>query len=207
MKTLKVLISLTLLFVGIIFGQEKTSEIKLSLSGFVKTDLMFDSRQTVNAREGHFLLFPAPENFDVNGKDIKKFPKLKGFVKRFIQYQPQPERVSMNNEIYERTALYSLILFPEDIGIVNIDPITVRLQYISVDSSNDPFGGMGFGLSPRSIKVKTVSSPKVEVEVLALPTQNVPPSFTGLVGKHDFKLSINKTKFLVNEAIEAKLTD
>ena len=30
----------------------------ISFSGYVKTDLFFDSRQTVGLREGHFLLFP-----------------------------------------------------------------------------------------------------------------------------------------------------
>jgi len=42
----------------------------ISFKGFVKTDLMFDSRQTVTAREGHFLLYPAPIVEDVNGEDI-----------------------------------------------------------------------------------------------------------------------------------------
>ncbi|MBE0638289.1 MAG: hypothetical protein IH598_07205 [Bacteroidales bacterium] len=42
----------------------------IDFSGFVKTDLMWDSRQTVSIREGHFLLFPANEVLDPNGKDI-----------------------------------------------------------------------------------------------------------------------------------------
>jgi hypothetical protein len=36
----------------------------------VKNDFFFDSRQTVAAREGHFLLWPAAENTDLNGDDI-----------------------------------------------------------------------------------------------------------------------------------------
>lgn len=45
----------------------------ISLSGFVKTDIFYDSRQTVSIREGHFLLFPKgpladPEGGDVNGR-------------------------------------------------------------------------------------------------------------------------------------------
>ena len=49
-------------------GEEPTWGIKFS--GFVNTDYFFDSRQTVNAREGHFLLWPAAENFDPNNEDI-----------------------------------------------------------------------------------------------------------------------------------------
>src|SRR5210317_363244 len=42
----------------------------IQFSGFVKTDMFWDSRQTVDAREGHFLLYPANERLDENGDDI-----------------------------------------------------------------------------------------------------------------------------------------
>ncbi|HKK67976.1 MAG TPA: hypothetical protein VJ946_07175, partial [Bacteroidales bacterium] len=42
----------------------------LSWSGFVKNDFFFDSRQTVAAREGHFLLYPMPVSEDLDGNDI-----------------------------------------------------------------------------------------------------------------------------------------
>ncbi len=42
----------------------------ITFSGYVKTDLFFDSRQTVGLREGHFLLFPENEKPDAEGNDI-----------------------------------------------------------------------------------------------------------------------------------------
>ncbi|MEE4256332.1 MAG: hypothetical protein V2I47_04780 [Bacteroidales bacterium] len=42
----------------------------IRFSGFVKTDIFWDSRQTVAAREGHFLLYPANEKLDAEGNDI-----------------------------------------------------------------------------------------------------------------------------------------
>ena len=42
----------------------------ISFSGFLKTDLIYDSRQTVNLREGHYLLFPRGESLDKDGRDI-----------------------------------------------------------------------------------------------------------------------------------------
>ncbi|MGM0626440.1 MAG: hypothetical protein ACQES0_11205, partial [Bacteroidota bacterium] len=50
-------------------AQDDNSENKkfgISWSGFVKNDFFFDSRQTVAAREGHFLLYPMPVNEDVD---------------------------------------------------------------------------------------------------------------------------------------------
>ena len=42
----------------------------LSLSGFVKTDIFYDSRQTVSIREGHYLLFPKGPLADAEGGDL-----------------------------------------------------------------------------------------------------------------------------------------
>lgn len=42
----------------------------VKVSGFIKTDIILDSRQTIGAREGHFLLYPANVNLDVNGNDL-----------------------------------------------------------------------------------------------------------------------------------------
>lgn len=42
----------------------------ITFNGFVKTDVIWDSRQTVAIREGHFLLYPANEQLDKNGDDI-----------------------------------------------------------------------------------------------------------------------------------------
>jgi hypothetical protein len=53
-------------------AQQEKSDFGISLSGFVKTDISFDSRQTVSLREGHFLLYPANESFDKNNADINK---------------------------------------------------------------------------------------------------------------------------------------
>lgn len=43
-------------------------------SGYVNFTGIFDSRQTVAAREGHFFLYPKPELLDANGKDLNAVP-------------------------------------------------------------------------------------------------------------------------------------
>jgi hypothetical protein len=50
--------------------EKKAPLFGISFSGFVKTDIFFDSRQTVSARDGHFLLFPENEKPDAEGSDI-----------------------------------------------------------------------------------------------------------------------------------------
>jgi len=51
------------------FAQEKQS-FGISFSGYVKSEMLFDSRQNSSLREGHFLLFPLNEVLDVNKNDV-----------------------------------------------------------------------------------------------------------------------------------------
>ncbi len=51
-------------------GEVKKPTFGIKLKGFVKTDFFIDSRQIVSARQGHFLLYPANEKLDADGKDI-----------------------------------------------------------------------------------------------------------------------------------------
>lgn len=70
--------SLFLLFVIILpalaFAQEGDKKFGIKFHGFVKTDMIYDSRQSIAVREGHFHLFPKPEVLDVNGNDINAAP-------------------------------------------------------------------------------------------------------------------------------------
>lgn len=61
------------LVVTTLFAQddgEKKPLFGINFSGFVKTDVFFDSRQVVTSREGHFLLYPENVKPDAEGNDI-----------------------------------------------------------------------------------------------------------------------------------------
>jgi hypothetical protein len=137
----------------------------------------------------------------VNTTDIKRFPKLSKFLKRYHQEKMRAERVQYNGEIYTRRIIYTAQLFAEKAGNYKVDPITLNVQFTQRSSRYNNLG-FGFGKS----RSKSVTSKPVLIEVKALPIENVPPHFTGLVGAHDFKLQLNKNKFVVNEPIEMKLT-
>ncbi|MBI9065315.1 MAG: hypothetical protein JEZ14_25245, partial [Marinilabiliaceae bacterium] len=53
-----------------LLGQDEEKKFGVKFSGFIKNDMFFDSRQTVTARDGHFLLWPAAEKLDPDGNDI-----------------------------------------------------------------------------------------------------------------------------------------
>lgn len=70
-KQLSVLLILLLGLTYYSYGQatDATPAFGVKWTGFVKTDYMFDTRQTTNSREGHFMILPAPEKL-VNGEDV-----------------------------------------------------------------------------------------------------------------------------------------
>ncbi len=60
----------------VVVAQNKETTFGIGFSGFVKTDVMLDSRQTVTSRENHFLFYPAAEQLDATGEDINKQTSL-----------------------------------------------------------------------------------------------------------------------------------
>jgi hypothetical protein len=65
---LLLILSATPFLVG---AQEKeNNDLTIKLGGFIKNDFFYDTRQTVAAREGHFLLWPAKPSLDRENQDI-----------------------------------------------------------------------------------------------------------------------------------------
>jgi len=136
----------------------------------------------------------------IAANDIKEFPKLNKFIKRFQKVNSPAENVQKNGEVYRRILAYSARVYPEKPGQASIDPMTISIQMVEED-----YSGNSFGFPSQRVKTKDFSSPRVEISVQALPTENVPKSFTGLVGEHEFKIVQNNNKYVVNEPVELRL--
>lgn len=74
--------SLFLLLISILpaKAQENKSLYKLSVTGFVRADAIFDSRQVVEAREGFLLFYPKKPLFDPNGEDVNAQPTFNQYA-------------------------------------------------------------------------------------------------------------------------------
>jgi hypothetical protein len=65
------LISILMLNVtSYIIAQEEGQKPEIKFTGYVKTDMFYDTRQNIAVREGHFLLFPENIKKDPDGKDL-----------------------------------------------------------------------------------------------------------------------------------------
>ena len=159
-------------------------------------------KKTIFLGEGIVVRYFLYSKVQVSNLDIKKYPKLNNFLKRFLQEPDRAERVSVDGQLYIRTQIYGAKIFPEKIGELKVDPIHVSATVLT-SRGGDPFGTFGFG---RESRVKAVSSESIKVEVQPLPEDSKDGNFTGLVGKHDFDLQINSSRLIVNEPLEVKLT-
>jgi len=191
----------------------RIKDIKVEINGAVKKlpDLTFNvlrerekprelfyeaipSKTKVYLGEGFDIAYYAFSKYDSVQHEATDYPKLLHFIKRFHDVKGQREIVNLGGETYSRLLLYHARLYPQKIGKLTIDSYRAVARFQTM---------MGFGQI--SVRERNMYSPPVQIEVLPLPTANVPKDFTGLVGEHDFKLAINKEKFLANEVIEAKL--
>lgn len=160
-----------------------------------KGKLYLGEGATVN----YYLYFRVP----VLGTEIRDFPKLNNFIKRFHMPPEQVETIEEGGVVYRRKLVYSARVYPEKIGMLEIDPLKIRLQYSTKSNSSSPFSGFGF--SSRKSQVRNAQSEPVKIEVLSLPLEGMPKNFTGLVEEHDFNLNMRRERYLVNEPIEVKL--
>lgn len=161
--------------------------------------LAVPSKTQVYENEAILVRYYLMSQVDIAAFDIKEFPKLNNFVKRYLQEQGVRERVAYEGKQFVRQLLYSLVLFPEKAKALKLDPMRVNVSY-DQDGNRDPFG---FGRG--RIITKTISSKSIDIEVLNIPSDKLPTGYTGLVGKHKFTMTMSKSKVLVNEPIEIKL--
>lgn len=70
------LIAIVLLLPIFLKAQDDGKKFGIKFHGFVKTDIFYDSRQSVAVREGHFYLYPKPEVLDKDGNDINANPNF-----------------------------------------------------------------------------------------------------------------------------------
>lgn len=169
---------------------------------FLKAEI---DKNQVYKGEGFELHYVLYFKTDIRDLEIKKFPAINKFLKRFELSKEDVKVVNFQGEMFKSLLIYKAKLFPEEVGDLSIDPLEISFAYPEYRRQQRDIFGMSMMFSGAAFKTKVLRSNKVEVNVLPLPTDNVPSNFSGLVGDHDFVLNIPKSKILVNDVIEGRL--
>ncbi|MBI4548876.1 MAG: protein BatD [Ignavibacteriae bacterium] len=142
---------------------------------------------------------------------MSKLPALTGFWSEDLEV---PKQIQLTNEIvngkqYRVGVLRKVALFPQRSGTLQLDPMEVtcvvqmRLRRRGNDwfdqFFNDPFFG-----NVKNVEYKVQSDP-VTISVVPLPTNNIPQSFSGVVGKFSLEAWLDKRQTTVNEPVTLKV--
>jgi len=110
------------------------------------------------------------------------------------------ESGEFQGEPYRYVILRKTILYPQKTGELEIEPLTLSVSVDVPSDRRDIFGGRLFTTID-----KTVAAGKRTINVKALPQANKPGSFTGAVGKFDFKVTADRSSLAATESLNVKV--
>ncbi|MCG2459356.1 BatD family protein [Flavobacteriaceae bacterium F89] len=105
-----------------------------------------------------------------------------------------------NGKPYRSVVLKRVVLYPQKIGKLEIEPLSLEVTVDVPTNRRDFFGGRIMSQTN-----KTVSAGNRTLDVKPLPTEGKPANFTGAVGKFDFSVTASKTQLNASESLQAKV--
>lgn len=115
----------------------------------------------------------------------------------------QHSRVQLGNSVYRMIPL-NITVTPVRSDSLTVGPIAAKL-IIEVPNPNrrrDAFDSFFFRNEQREV---TLAADAGTINVLSLPTENVPPGFSGAIGKYELNLSASPTNVAAGDPITLKI--
>ena len=150
-----------------------------------------------------YKIYTRESNLQLNNA---KLPDFKGFHSQEIEMTTNarwtPEHYQGRN--YYTTVYRQFVLFPQQSGKLYIDPAQFQMTVGKPVQSDDPFDAFFNGGSNVIEIKKSISTPKIAINVNPLPAGK-PADFSGGVGEFNISASINNKELKTNDAITIKL--
>ncbi|MCX6151885.1 MAG: BatD family protein [Ignavibacteriales bacterium] len=171
----------------------------------------FADRQKVYKGEQVTVTYKLYTRLDISSPQISKLPQYQGFWAEEIE---SPNRIFFTTEVvngkqYRVATLKKAALFPTQTGQLSVTPFELTIPVVIPKQRrrgdifdeffNDPFFNQG-----QTVDYKATSN-TLRVDVLPLPSSNIPASFHGAVGDFSFKASVDKNNVKMNEPFTLKL--
>ncbi len=119
----KLLLLLTVLFLpGILLSQETEEKINVTLSGYVRYEIFFDTYESADTRDGEVYLYPLRENLDINNHDINQ-----NFQLNMLGLQARPRIVATGANAFG--AKVTGVLEGDFLGVSQADSRMLRLRH------------------------------------------------------------------------------
>ncbi len=142
---------------------------------------------------------------DIQSIEVSKIPVFNGFLsEEMVIPEHQTESIiSYKGKRYHSYAFRKMALFASKSGALVIDPLEARGTVLIPEK--DPFFGTTF-FSSMIPKKFEISSNKLTIQVLPLPTQNRPKNFSGAVGQFYAGRTITPKHIYENESAKMNVT-
>lgn len=139
--------------------------------------------------------------------EITKYPTLNGFLREeldmpYLQQKLNMEHVVLDGVPYTRALLLRYAAYPLQEGSLDIDSLEMKYNYYQQQDpydANDPFQAFN-GFFQQALPGNSRSE-VLKVQVVPLPMDGRPNSFTGGVGDFDVVSAIDKTEVRANEPV------
>lgn len=164
------------------------------------------SKTNVYEQEAFLLTFKIYTLVDLRGFDNVKLPDFKGFHSQEVEL-PNNQKWSLEHykgRNYHTTVYRQFVLFPQQAGKLTIEPARFDASIAKVVQSADPFDAFFNGGSNYVEIKKSLSTPKITINVNPLPAGK-PADFSGGVGEFSISSSINAKELKTNDAVTIKL--
>lgn len=164
------------------------------------------SKTNVYEQEAFLLTYKIYTLVDLQRFDNVKLPDFKGFHSQEVEL-PNDRRWSLEHykgRNYQTTIYRQFVLFPQQSGNLTIEPARFDASIAKATQVSDPFEAFFNGGSNYIEIKKTLTTPKLTIDVKPLP-EGKPVDFSGGVGEFSISSSINSTTVKTNDAITIKL--
>lgn len=142
---------------------------------------------------------------NIAGSESSKMPAFNGFWSQQIDIEQGPFRETLNGKVYETYNIAEYLLYPQQSGVLTIEPAELTVIAQVVVQSNrgfDPFFGGGHEVYNVRRPLKT---PEVKINVKEFPA-GAPASFSGAVGRYTMSHRLSAAEVAANSAVTLQLT-
>lgn len=144
-----------------------------------------------------YKLYVAPQTSVSNWREIDS-PQFADFWSQNIdEKQFKIYEGEYDGEPYRYVILRRSVLYPQKVGKLNIEPLSLSITVRVPTNKRDIFGGTLY----KNANI-TVSAKNRTISVKPLPEANRPDDFSGAVGQFDFSVKTNKKALDAAEAFE-----
>ncbi|MFI0426023.1 MAG: BatD family protein [Flavobacterium sp.] len=143
-----------------------------------------------------------PYNSSVSNFRNFQAPKYEDFWSQYIDMkQLRAEKGKYNGKDYGVVVLRKVILYPLEAGAKKIEPFKIDVDAEVPTGRSDWFGR----LEMKTVE-KSLSTGIQTINVKPLPENGKPASYTGAVGKYDFKVTPSKTTLKAGESLDLEVS-